>query len=189
MTCNMSNIFLSFFFFFLLESFSVPASSVEGFVGGSVLLPCFIHHSELQDRIKDVNVHWRYNNSKIVIDIIGGNRTAEDQAPEYNNRVEMFPDEYKKGNFCLKINNIKKTHAGKYTCIITGPFQNEKHTELCVKDKPEEKGNIRKSVYVLLIVFVFVILIFVIIIYASRQCLLLTIIQIWTHFSFLSYST
>lgn len=118
---------------FLLDSFSVPAAPVEGFVEGSVVLSCFVNDSELQNKIKDVNVYWRFNNSKIVIDIIGGNRTAEDQAPEYKNGVETFPEEYKKGNFSIKISNIKKTHTGKYTCTITGPFQKEMHTELFVE--------------------------------------------------------
>ncbi|KAI2650814.1 hypothetical protein H4Q32_025637 [Labeo rohita] len=114
---------------FLLH-FTAP---VEGFVEGSVDLSCFVNDSELQNKIKDVNVHWRFNDSKIVIDIIGGNRTAEDQAPEYKNGVETFPEEYKKGNFSIKINNIKKTHTGKYTCTITGPFQKETHIQLFVK--------------------------------------------------------
>ncbi|RXN13807.1 CD276 antigen-like protein [Labeo rohita] len=139
---------ISVFLLHFTDSFSVPAAPVEGFVEGSVVLSCFVNDSEHQNKIKDVNVYWRFNNSKIVIDIIGGNRTAEDQAPEYKNGVETFPEEYKKGNFSIKISNIKKTHTGKYTCTITGPFQKEMHIGLFVKvpriplsASPETKQN------------------------------------------------
>lgn len=84
-------------------------------------------------KIQDFNVHWRDNEGKNVFDIIGGNKAVEDQAPEYKNRVETFPDEQKNGNVSIKLNGLQKTDARKYTCTITGPLQNEIVIELHVK--------------------------------------------------------
>ncbi|KAL1251127.1 hypothetical protein QQF64_018923 [Cirrhinus molitorella] len=40
------------------------------------------------------------------------------QDPENKNRVETFPQEYLKGNFSIKLNNLQHTDAGQYICYI-----------------------------------------------------------------------
>ncbi|KAF4097870.1 hypothetical protein G5714_021878 [Onychostoma macrolepis] len=125
---------------YITGSFSDPVK-VEGFVGDSADFSCSIPESEIQSKIEEFSVHWRDNEEKSVCDFIGGNRTCKDQAPEYKDRVETFPEEYKKGNFSIKLNHLQKTDARKYVCHITGPSQNYTTTELQVKDKSEGKGN------------------------------------------------
>ncbi|CAM4654901.1 unnamed protein product [Leuciscus chuanchicus] len=89
--------------------------TVEAVIGGSVLLPC----SSTKDfKLQDINVHWRHNGSKIVCDIIEG-RHSETQDPDYKNRVETFPDEYERGNFSIKLNNLTYTDAGVFNCLIS----------------------------------------------------------------------
>lgn len=113
----------------VLGSFSSSVDTVWGFIGDSVLLSCSIPESELQE---DLNVHWRDDEGKNVFDITG-NKTIEDQALKYKNRVETFHDEQKKGNVSIKLNGLQKTDARTYFCIITGPFQKQFKTKINFK--------------------------------------------------------
>ncbi|KAF4097839.1 hypothetical protein G5714_021847 [Onychostoma macrolepis] len=106
--------------------------TVEGFTGGSVLLPCSSTQDDL--KLQDINVHWRHNGSKIVCDIIKGEDSLELQDTVYKNRAETFSDGYLRGNFSVKLNNITHTDAGKYTCIIT-PSSELITVELIIKGK------------------------------------------------------
>ncbi len=101
--------------------------TVEGFIGGSVVLPCSTEHDH---ELQDTDVFWRHNNSKIVHDIIKGSQT-ESQDSLYKNRIESFPDEYLRGNFSIKLNNLTHAHAGKYICHIT-PSDEQKTVELII---------------------------------------------------------
>lgn len=107
--------------------------TVKGFVGDLAILSCSIPESEVQDKIERFSIHWRDDEGKIVCDIIAGNRTCQDQAPKYKDRVETFPEEYKKGNFFIKLNGLQTSDARKYHCHITGPSQNHTITELSVE--------------------------------------------------------
>uniref|UniRef100_A0A8C1Q7K7 Ig-like domain-containing protein n=1 Tax=Cyprinus carpio TaxID=7962 RepID=A0A8C1Q7K7_CYPCA len=149
-------------------AFSEPVRvTVKGFVGESAVFPCSIPDSEIQGKIEKFNVHWRDNEDKLVCDIIASNRTCTDQDPKYKFRVETFPDEYKKGNFSIKLSSLQKTDARKYICHITGPSQNHTITELHVEDRPGGRGNhgrlngeLLSIVYFLVIFFLAGILIF-----------------------------
>uniref|UniRef100_A0A8C2CP17 Ig-like domain-containing protein n=1 Tax=Cyprinus carpio TaxID=7962 RepID=A0A8C2CP17_CYPCA len=91
--------------------------TVEGFVGGSVVLPCSSAQHDL--KLQDIEVFWRHNGSKIVFDIIPHRNAPVTQDPEYKNRTETFPQEYLRGSFSIKLNNLQHTDAGRYICYIT----------------------------------------------------------------------
>ncbi|XP_056125765.1 uncharacterized protein LOC130103541 isoform X2 [Rhinichthys klamathensis goyatoka] len=91
--------------------------TVEAVIGGSVLLPC--SSTEEDHKLRDINVFWRHNGSKIVCDIIPSSHSLEKQDPEYKNRIETFPEEYERGNFSIKLNKLIYADGGKYTCLIT----------------------------------------------------------------------
>ncbi|XP_050960557.1 CD276 antigen homolog [Labeo rohita] len=74
--------------------------------------------SQVQFFIKGIDVSWRHNDSKIVCDIIPCSTLPVTQDPEYENRVETFPQEYLRGNFSIKLNNLKHTDGGQYICYI-----------------------------------------------------------------------
>ncbi|XP_050956739.1 V-set domain-containing T-cell activation inhibitor 1-like [Labeo rohita] len=108
-------------FFTLLSVFLMAdevslQETVVGFIGDSVVLPCFSKKPPLT--IQDITVLWRYKYDLNVYDIIKGKGSVEEQNQEYNNRAETFPEEYKTGNFSLKLNNLQHTDAGKYQCYI-----------------------------------------------------------------------
>ncbi|XP_073718384.1 CD276 antigen homolog [Misgurnus anguillicaudatus] len=90
--------------------------TVEGVVGGSVVLPCSA--SSDQGKTEDITVYWRHKESRNVYDIIKGNASVEKQESQYKNRTESFPEVYLKGNFSLRLNNLRETDAGKYSCFI-----------------------------------------------------------------------
>lgn len=104
---------------------------VQGFIGGSAVLPC--HPGT--EQIKIITAHWRYEDSKNVYDIQDGKGTTKEQDPEYKGRTETFPAEYSKGNFTLRLGNLQKGDEGSYCCFIPEFGLNE-CINLQVKEKP-----------------------------------------------------
>ncbi|XP_052395367.1 uncharacterized protein LOC127943181 isoform X2 [Carassius gibelio] len=90
--------------------------TVEGFIYGSVVLPCSSTQHDL--KLQDIDVSWRHNGSKIIFDIIPHSNSPVTQDPEYKNRIETFPQEYQRGNFSIKLNHLQHTDAGEYICYI-----------------------------------------------------------------------
>ncbi|CAM4654397.1 unnamed protein product [Leuciscus chuanchicus] len=101
--------------FLLINEVSLQ-ESVEGFIGGSAVLPCSSEKHQL--KLEDISVLWR-RNSLSVYDIIEGKDSVKAQDPAYKNRTETFPEEYLNGNFSLKLNDLQHNDAGKYKCFIT----------------------------------------------------------------------
>ncbi|XP_077081835.1 uncharacterized protein LOC143735533 [Siphateles boraxobius] len=95
--------------------------TVEAVIGGSVLLPC--SSSEHHLTAQDTDVNWRHNGSENVYDIVKGEDLLQLQDPRYKNRAESLPDEYKRGNYSIKLKNLTHTDAGKYICYITHSFE------------------------------------------------------------------
>lgn len=90
---------------------------VEGVTGGSVILPCPTN-SKVELITEEIIVRWRQNDDKVVCDIIKGNCSSSGQDPEFKSRVETFPDEYKNGNYSLKLTNLTRADGGKYQCFM-----------------------------------------------------------------------
>ncbi len=106
--------------------------TVEGFIGGSAVLPCSSKKPPL--KIQDINqVRWTTKYNLRAYDIIYGKVFVEGQDPEYKNRTESFPEEYMRGNFSIKLNNLQHTDAGKYKCYITTEESVIKSVELLIK--------------------------------------------------------
>uniref|UniRef100_A0A8C1ZIN1 Ig-like domain-containing protein n=1 Tax=Cyprinus carpio TaxID=7962 RepID=A0A8C1ZIN1_CYPCA len=99
-------------FYYNVSLFSVSLRvTVEGVIGGFVVLPCSSKKTQL-------TVNWRYGDRLIVYAIIKGKVSVEGQDPKYKNRAESFPEEYLRGNFSLKLSDLQHTDAGKYQCYI-----------------------------------------------------------------------
>ncbi|KAF5896077.1 antigen like protein, partial [Clarias magur] len=95
--------------------------TVEAAVGDSVILPC---SSSLHDK----DVFWQYKDAKPVYDIIDGKENFDDQDGEYRYRVKGFPSEFTKGNYSIRLSDVKLDDTGTYSCKI--PDFRTVHVEL-----------------------------------------------------------
>ncbi len=103
--------------------------TVEGFTGGSVVLPC--SSTELDLELQKIDVFWRDKDSEIIYNLIKGTDSFEEQDPRYKNRALTFPDEYKRGNFSIKLINLTHADAGTFICFIT-PSNEQETVELII---------------------------------------------------------
>ncbi|XP_056303595.1 CD276 antigen [Danio aesculapii] len=90
-------------------------ASVVGFTGGTAVLPC--SSEQPQRTVQDIIVRWRHNGLD-VFEIIDGTVSAKAQDPAYRNRAQSFPEQYKNGNFSIKLRDLQDSDSGKYTCYI-----------------------------------------------------------------------
>ncbi len=103
--------------------------TVVGFIGGSVVLPCSSTEHDL--KLQDIDVFWRDKDSETIYDLIKGTDSLEKQDPRYKNRAQTFPDEYKRGNFSIKLIHLTHADAGKFICYIT-PSDEQETVELII---------------------------------------------------------
>lgn len=115
-----------------------PQDTVEGVIGGSVVLPC--SSTELDVKVQECFVYWRHNDSKIVFDIDKGKDSLAQQDQEYKNRTESFPQEYSRKNFSIKLKNLLHTDTGEFSCFIT-PTDEHKTVQLIIRGEKEENQD------------------------------------------------
>ncbi|KAA0712406.1 hypothetical protein E1301_Tti018233 [Triplophysa tibetana] len=129
-------------FLLLINRVSLQVVDVVDVVGGSVDLPCSSKNNK--HNLDDINVRWRHNGSKNVYDIIKGIGSVERQDPVYMNRIKTFPGEYEKGNFTLKLNNLRHTDAGEYLCYITHSSELRK-VQLLINESTTQAGQVTRQ--------------------------------------------
>uniref|UniRef100_A0A8C1V9Z1 Ig-like domain-containing protein n=1 Tax=Cyprinus carpio TaxID=7962 RepID=A0A8C1V9Z1_CYPCA len=122
---------------FSLISVSLDVT-VEGFIGGSVVLPCSSAQQDL--KLQDIDVFWRDKDSEIMYNLIKGADSLELQDQRYKNRAQTFPDEYKRGNFSIKLVNLTHTDAGMFICYIT-PSDERETVKLIIKESTEQENH------------------------------------------------
>ncbi|XP_065115857.1 butyrophilin subfamily 2 member A2-like [Paramisgurnus dabryanus] len=118
------------------------SQQVVGVIGRSTILPCF--SSDNGNKHTDINVRWRHNGTPSVCDITDGKCSREHQAAGYKNRTEVFPEEFVKGNFSLKLSNLTSTDAGEYQCFIIHSSELVKvqlHLNESTADKADTAAN------------------------------------------------
>ncbi|XP_060715804.1 CD276 antigen homolog [Tachysurus vachellii] len=92
----------------------------EAIVGDTVILPC--------STVAGGDVFWQDDEETVVINIIKNEENFLNQDPKYKGRVQTFQTEIAKGNFSIKLSNVKLSDSGTYTCHPTA-----QRVELTVK--------------------------------------------------------
>ncbi|KAG1927249.1 butyrophilin-like protein [Pimephales promelas] len=122
-----------YLFLHLIDNVSLQDSvSVEGVVGGSVILPC--SYKERKLNTEEINVFWRYKRKNIfnyvkVYDIEKGKPLTEKQDAMFKGRIEG-PSEDADGNFSLKLSDLRLTDEGQFLCDIPDVDKEHKLTLL-----------------------------------------------------------
>ncbi|XP_060767910.1 CD276 antigen homolog [Neoarius graeffei] len=120
-------------FFFLIQLLIDNATAQVGVtrnavVGGTVILPCSTKSTaEIGD------VFWRYEENKVVLEIINGKENFQYQSQEYRGRVRAFSAEFAKGNFSIKLSDVKLSDTGTYTSTLSKSGQ-KMNVQLIVKE-------------------------------------------------------
>ncbi|XP_059399557.1 CD276 antigen homolog isoform X1 [Carassius carassius] len=145
---------------------------VEGFIGGSVVLPCSSDERDL--KLQDINVLWRDKGSETVYDIISGKDSVERQNPQYKNRAETFPEEYERRNFSIKLINLTRTDEGEFSCfIIHSSDSKEEIVRLFIndstvvpnKESPKQENHEPQTILIVICVCIIILLISVSVVY------------------------
>lgn len=113
------------------------SNTFERVVGDSVTLPCLYEN-------KQSDVLWRYNASRVVLNIINDQLSLEKQDKMFQIRTESFSSEYVNGNYSITLKNVELIHAGHYTCFIQESNEKKK-LQLFVKEKPEEPAQKQRN--------------------------------------------
>ncbi|XP_053347586.1 programmed cell death 1 ligand 1-like [Clarias gariepinus] len=108
----------------VINEVSSQSVIVEAAQEDSVILPCSSSRYE-----KDV--FWRYRDTKVVYEIIEGKENFQEQDAEYRGRVKGFPSEFTKGNYSIRLSDVKLSDTGTYSCKI--PDSRTVYVELKVK--------------------------------------------------------
>ncbi|KAG6923473.1 butyrophilin subfamily 3 member A2-like, partial [Chelydra serpentina] len=117
----------------LSQKFSLIGSPhpVVGVVGRDVVLPCQLSPPA---RLSSMEVLWR----KIGTVFITVHKYSDDGSQDlpgesYQNRTELFPQEFSSGNVSLKLKWLQVADAGTYHCFVRNPdWSQEATTELQV---------------------------------------------------------
>ncbi|KAL0970765.1 hypothetical protein UPYG_G00247090 [Umbra pygmaea] len=87
---------------------------VVALIGDDVILPCFLNP---KSDASSQSVRWRQQSEEVHLyrSKVDAN---DDQNPVYRLRTSLFKEELKNGNVSLKLNNVKLSDAGTYSCQV-----------------------------------------------------------------------
>ncbi|XP_044845022.1 butyrophilin subfamily 3 member A1-like [Mauremys mutica] len=118
---------------FLSATFSLLGSlhPVVGVVGRDVVLPCQLSPPT---RLPSMDVRWRKIGSGFIQVHEYSDEGSQDLPGEsYQNRTELFLQEFSSGNISLKLKRLQVVDDGKYQCFVKNPeWSREATTELRV---------------------------------------------------------
>uniref|UniRef100_A0A8C1P242 Ig-like domain-containing protein n=1 Tax=Cyprinus carpio TaxID=7962 RepID=A0A8C1P242_CYPCA len=103
--------------FIVIQSHHTPAP-----LGSSVILPICWYADDLSS-VEDLEVEWRRTDSETLVHLYqDGESRAESQQQDYQDRAHFFTDQIQRGNFSLRLDNLRAEDEGEYTCTVYSSF-------------------------------------------------------------------
>ncbi|XP_058626028.1 uncharacterized protein LOC131536874 [Onychostoma macrolepis] len=91
-----------------------PSGPLVAPLGSSVVLSCSV--DELLS-VEGLEVEWRRTDSDTLIHLYqDGESQTEAQQQDYQDRAHFFTEEIQRGNFSLRLDNLRAEDEGRYTC-------------------------------------------------------------------------
>ncbi|XP_075770444.1 butyrophilin subfamily 3 member A3-like isoform X2 [Pelodiscus sinensis] len=115
-------------------------SSVIGFIGEDVILPCQMIAANIPE---DINVQWRLVTPQENRDVSSYNRAnkEEKQDVRYQGRTEFFHHGMSTGNMSLKLKNVQSSDSGNYVCrVVSENWYDETEMEMQVTARGGESS-------------------------------------------------
>ncbi len=93
-----------------------PSSPLAAPLGSSVVLPCSVDKAL---PMEDLEVEWKRADSETFVHLYqDGESRPEAQQQDYQDRAHFFTEEIKRGNFSLRLDDLRAEDEGQYTCTV-----------------------------------------------------------------------
>ncbi|RXN16539.1 butyrophilin 2 [Labeo rohita] len=93
-----------------------PSGPLVAPLGSSVVLPCSV--DELLS-VEGLEVEWRRNDSDTLVHLFQDGETQTGvQQEDYQDRAYFFTEEIQRGNFSLRLDDLRSEDEGRYTCTV-----------------------------------------------------------------------
>ncbi|XP_073701239.1 junctional adhesion molecule-like [Garra rufa] len=127
---------------------SGSSRSISASVGEDVTLNCSVDSHITPEHIQMFS--WKKTDIDVLVLLYQNNTASADSSDErYRDRVELFTDEIPKGNFSLRLKNVRTEDKGVYMCeVLAGGLSANSTAEL------EQLGL--SSLHIMVLVFCFV---------------------------------
>uniref|UniRef100_A0A673ND73 Ig-like domain-containing protein n=1 Tax=Sinocyclocheilus rhinocerous TaxID=307959 RepID=A0A673ND73_9TELE len=102
-----------------------PSGPLVAPLGSSVVLPCSV--DELLS-VEGLEVEWRRTDSETLVHLYqDGESRAESQHQDYQDRANFFTEEIQRGNFSLRLDNLRAEDEGQYKCKVHSQQDSGEH--------------------------------------------------------------
>ncbi|XP_050961592.1 uncharacterized protein LOC127162791, partial [Labeo rohita] len=93
-----------------------PSGPLVAPLGSSVVLPCSV--DELLS-VEGLEVEWRRTDSDTLVHLFQDGETQTGvQQEDYQDRAHFFTEEIQRGNFSLRLDDLRSEDEGRYTCTV-----------------------------------------------------------------------
>ncbi|RXN12194.1 butyrophilin 2 isoform X2 [Labeo rohita] len=117
-----------------------PSGPLVAPLGSSVVLPCSV--DQLLS-VKGLEVEWRRTDSDTLIHLFqDGESQTGAQQEDYQDRAHFFTEEIQRGNFSLRLDNVRAEDEGQYTCTV---HSQEETGETVIEIKVNDVERLRVS--------------------------------------------
>ncbi|KAL0199330.1 hypothetical protein M9458_007870, partial [Cirrhinus mrigala] len=113
-----------------------PSGPLVAPLGSSVVLPCSV--DQLLS-VEDLEVEWRRTDSDTLVHLFQDGET-QTGAHDYQDRAHLFTEEIQRGNFSLRLDNLRAEDEGQYTCTV---YIQQESGETVVEIKVDGVGSSR----------------------------------------------